>query len=333
MQRIRNNDRGASSIGVALLMIPLLIIAALAIDAGALYAAKQQLQTGADAGALAIAQECARDDCSTPNTTAQTMAASNFTMRGDANGAIIALDEAAGTVSVETDTVREHVFAPIIGINSTTVQETASARWGYPTGGTSVLPLAFSWCELAEQSGITVQRDPNTGEVVGVDIPSETAEHTINLSKSSDTDCTGPSGNLLPGGFGWLSPDPSDCGKTVSVIDGWVASDTGNSVPSPCTDTDFRQWIGETVLLPIFDRARGTGSSGEYEIYGYAAFTLTGYYFAGQYRYPSQPPCRGNARCISGSFDRFVDLTEDFDYSPSGPRLGAAVVALTRDAD
>lgn len=171
-------------------------------------------------------------------------------------------------------------------------------------------------------------RDSETDEVVGVNIPSDTPESTIYFTKASATDCTGPSNNLLPGGFGWLTPSATSCNKTESVIDGWVGSDSGKNVPSICTPEAFNKWLGQTILLPIFDEAKGTGSSGQYKVFGYAAFTLKSYYFAGQFK-PLNPPCGGEERCIRGSFDRFVDLNEYFDYSPSGPRLGAAVVALT----
>ncbi|MGJ9372358.1 TadE/TadG family type IV pilus assembly protein [Nesterenkonia sp. CF4.4] len=324
-RRERQGDRGASAVVVALMMVPIMILAALAIDVGAMHAERQQLQTGADAGALAIAQDCARDDCTTTAATAQSMATANLNAAG-ATGEINSMDEAAGQVTVQTSAVREHWFAPILGVNSTTLQAQSSARWGYPTGGTAVLPLAFSWCELAAQAGITVMRD-DSGAVTGVDIPASTPDKTIYFTKASGTDCTGPSNNLLPGGFGWLTPSAQSCGKTESIIDGWVGSDTGNNVPSICTDAEFQKWVGKTVLLPIFDEYTGTGSGGQYKVFGYAAFTLSGYYFAAQYR--SSSPCGGADRCIRGSFDRFVDLTEDFDYSPSGPRLGAAVVALT----
>ncbi|WP_258933498.1 hypothetical protein [Nesterenkonia pannonica] len=83
------------------------------------------------------------------------------------------------------------------------------------------------------------------------------------------------------------------------------------------------------MLLPIFSEVRGEGRSREYRIFGYAAFKLTGYRFSGA---SYQAPCSGSSRCISGSFVRFVDLTENFDYSPDGPRLGASVVALTPSA-
>jgi len=315
MQRLRNDDRGATAAIVALLMVPLLAVAAIAVDVAAMHADKQQLQTGADAAALAVAQECARGNCDAAATTAQALAEANKN-DGDATAVVTALDEAAGTVTVETTTVREHWFAPVIGIDETPIAARASARWGYPTGGQSLLPLIFSRCELAAQLGGDLGMGDST-------------PRTILFPKHSDTGCSPNSGNPIPGGFGWLRPT-GECGQTVTVVDGWASSDPGNTTPNDCVPEDFAKWVDQTVILPVFDDQSGNGNNGAYRVYGYAAFELTGYYFAGQYRHPyASPPCGGNDRCIRGSFTRFVDLSDDFDFSPDAPNLGAAVVALT----
>ncbi|WP_146341323.1 pilus assembly protein TadG-related protein [Nesterenkonia sp. NBAIMH1] len=327
MQRVKNDDRGAVGIIVALMLVPIMILAALAIDVAAMHADRQQLRTGADAAALAAAQDCAGDDCDTTDVTAETMAKANFNGSG-AEGSVTHLDEKAGEVSVQTSSVREHWFGPIVGINSTELEAESSARWGYPTGGTAVLPLAFSWCELVAQSNITPLKD-ETGTVVGVDMNGSGEEVTIQLPKHSDTGCNGPSGNPLPGGFGWLTPNPENCGETKSVVGGVVGGDPGNSIPSACEAQDFEDWIGKTVLLPIFNEATGEGSDAQFRIFGYAAFTLSGYRFSGAEYPASSSPCSGSQRCVRGSFDRFVDLSEDFEYSPDSPRMGASVVALT----
>jgi Flp pilus assembly protein TadG len=62
LQRLKD-ERGAIGVVVALLMIPLMGFAAIAIDVSAMYAERPQLQNGADAAALAIAQDCAVDSC------------------------------------------------------------------------------------------------------------------------------------------------------------------------------------------------------------------------------------------------------------------------------
>ena len=52
----RTNERGATAVMVALVMLPLIAITALAIDIGHLYVVRNELQNAADAGALAAAQ-------------------------------------------------------------------------------------------------------------------------------------------------------------------------------------------------------------------------------------------------------------------------------------
>ena len=58
MQRVKD-ERGAVGVVVAMLMVPIMGFAAVSIDAAALWNQQLQLQTGADAGALAIAHDCA----------------------------------------------------------------------------------------------------------------------------------------------------------------------------------------------------------------------------------------------------------------------------------
>ena len=206
MQRIRD-ERGAVGVVVALLMVPLIGLAAIAIDVSAMYAERQQLQTGADAGALAIAQDCGRGACGSTGQTAQTFATSNLN-KATSTATVTSLT--ASQVTVRNAGVKQHWFAPVLGVNSSTISASATVAWGSPTGGTAVLPLAFSLCEWRKQTG--------------GGMPSGTIPTTIYLTKSSASDCitadcTGPSGNLVPGGFGWLTTNAGTC-QTSSTIGG-----------------------------------------------------------------------------------------------------------------
>jgi Flp pilus assembly protein TadG len=308
MQRLRD-ERGAVAVMVGLLIVPLIAFAAIAIDVSAMWSERQQLQTGADAGALAIAQDCAKGTCGSPTQTAQSLAVANVHGQ-QTTGAITALT--TSKVTVRTSGVKKHWFAPVLGVDESTISAQATARWGGPIGGTAVLPLAFSWCEWKAQTG--------------GGLPTGTTPRTILLSKTSGTTCTGPSGNVVPGGFGWVDPDSGACTK-ASVINSILTSSTGNSPPNGCSQAQFAALVGHDVLLPIFDQAGGTGNNASYRVYGYAAFRITGYYFAGQYS--KNPPCSGNARCISGYFTQFVTLDDAFDFGAGAPQLGAAVVSLT----
>ena len=305
-------ERGATAVMFALLLVPMLGFAAIAVDIGALYAERARLQVGADAAAIAVAQDCSRGNCGDMQATAQALITANDT-EGTAAYPVLTSDPL--TVTVTGGTPKEHWFAPVLGIDSTQVSATATVGWGSPVRGTAVLPLTFSWCSFQAQTG--------------GGIPSSTTEHTIRLSKTAGVpDCTGPSGNVVPGGFGFLESDDGAC-EVTSAIGGDLVSSPGESPPNGCDPEDFTAWVGQSVLLPIFDVAGGTGNGAWYRVYGYAAFHLTGYHFTGQYK--TEPkPCNGSVRCVTGYFTRFVELSDRWDYDPTAPELGSSVLRLIR---
>ena len=117
-------------------------------------------------------------------------------------------------------------------------------------------------------------------------------------------------------------------GSEMCIRDRWM-SDTGNSVPSACSTADLAKWVGQTVLLPLFDQSGASGNNAWYRVYGYAAFKLTGYSLGGQYD-TTPKPCNGNERCVRGYFTRFVELGDAWTYSPTAPQLGASILRLIR---
>jgi hypothetical protein len=227
------------------------------------------------------------------------------------------LGSAPLSVTVTGRTPVQHWFAPVIGHDATAVSATATVGWGAPSQGTAVLPLTFSWCSFKAQTG--------------GGLPSTTTVQTIKLSKSAGLpDCTGPSGNVVPGGFGFLVTDSGTC-EVTSALDQRMTSSTGNTPPQGCSAADFAGYVGRTVLLPIFDEFGGTGSGAWYRVYGYAAFTLTGYDFGGQFN-TGKKVCGGNGsdRCVLGYFTRFVELSDAWNYSADAPQLGASILRLIR---
>ena len=304
------DERGAVGVVVAMLMVPIIGFAAISIDVAALWNQKLQLQTGADAGALAIAHDCARNLCGNPVQTAQTMTTAN--MNTDAATTTV-MSLTSSSVTVRNSGVRNYWFAPVLGFDSSTITTEATATWGAPTGGTAVLPLTFSYCEFLVQTGGLV--------------PSSIIQRTIYFTKSSGVvGCTGPSSNAVPGGFGWLTVNSGTC-NTTSALSGQLPSDPGNSVPSSCATSDLVAMQGKTVVLPIFDQVYDSGSNAFYRVYGYAAFVITGYHFGGQNSWNA--PCHGNARCIRGYFTKFAGVSDAFDFGASAPKLGASIVKLT----
>ncbi|WP_201024275.1 hypothetical protein, partial [Shewanella frigidimarina] len=101
-------------------------------------------------------------------------------------------------------------------------------------------------------------------------------------------------------------------------------------------------YVGEVVLLPIFDGCRATninnapgctlvtnvqGNERDYHIYAFAAFRLEGFNFGGQYKAPATPPCGGSDRCVRGAFVAYVSLEDAWDYG-GAPDLGSSIVTL-----
>jgi len=316
MQRVRD-ERGAVAVFVALIMVVLVGFAAIAVDVSAMWAEKRELQNGADAGALAIAQACANDPASCTMSMASSTATSYAVANrngGNPTASIVSLT--SGQVTVSTSDPHENWFATIFGSNESAVSARATAAWGGPNGG-GTFPLAFSVCEWAAQAG-----SPGGLE--------STNQLRIALTKTSTSTCNGPSGNVVPGGFGWVDATAGTC-TTASMINGWIYSSTGNTPPNGCDPEDFEALVGQTVLIPIFDEYTGTGNNAGYHVHGYAAFEFTGYYFSGQYKnWPPAPlgDCSGNERCIAGYFTREVELNEVLTTDGGGPQLGLSIVSL-----
>ena len=314
---------------VGIMMVVLLGMGALVIDVGQLYAERRELQNGADAAALAVAQDCAGGDCLDEAATAGTYADDNAhdgqaavdEVCGDGPGLdacatppadVPASDWVKVTTATPDDDKVDFVFAPILGHDAGTVDATAVAAWG-AVGRATTLPLTFSECEFIELGGNV---DAGT-------LPSGLNYVYFHDTTDAGTCPAGPSGADLPGGFGWL--DSSDeCGVDVTA-DGWVDDKTGNGVPNDCEPSD---WRSAEVLVPIFDQTNDlNGSNGKYHVVGFAGFRMFGYRFPGnewQNGFPCGPKPKGGTTYICGEFTQVVTTGE----IGTGPDYGARVVQM-----
>lgn len=341
MQRLRD-ERGATAVTTALFMVVLLGMAAIVVDIGALYFERAQLKNGADAGALAVAQNCAAGRCDLDFTAMATSLASQNANDNLAD-ATVKVDVATGTATVTTTTLTSEghflaqAFAPILGLGDTASVTTQSqAHWGAPVAGKSVLPIAISYCQFVGMRDGGVQRvdfNPNR----------QTAEGC------SSSSLPGSSGSTytIPGGFGWLKQDPTQpCHAKINIgatgipgfpVDPEIASDPGNDVPSSCKKTNMLDQIaGKTILLPLYDDAGGNGANAWYHIMGFAAFKVSGWNFSGtSYNNlsPASVACTGSCRALIGEFVTFVTLDageQDFIFGGANNSFGASLVTLVR---
>jgi hypothetical protein len=333
-----DKERGAAAVLVAMLMVVLLGFGALAVDVGLLYAEKAQLQNGADAGALGIAQACAKDDtspqCSPTSSLAKDLADKN-SLDDLSNVQSVALDVPNRKVTVtadpleagRTDNQVSLYFANVFGIPASSVVAKSTVIWGSPSKGITPFPLTMSVCQV-------------NGMIDGAQ--QLIRSHTSN----ANTDCPeGPSGSDTPGGFGWLTQDPSGCGAYIDLAVNESGADTGNDGPSYC-DAILNGWGADitagkdvVILLPVFNSVTGTGSGASYDVLAFAAFKVEGWKFSGSSTLPltfrnrtewaGTNACSGECRGIIGRFIEYVALSSGYEeLGPVSP-YGATVVKLT----
>jgi hypothetical protein len=338
---------------------------ALAIDVGRLYVEREQLQSGADAAAMAVAKECAAavTSCGAdPDGLAKEFA------DGNAEDAVSGVDVLCGqtpagalpacpppstTLSrcmtdppgdevpyvevrtrTETDagsTLLPATFAQLMlgneGYDGATVGSCARAAWGPPAsaGGLAVTMSACEW-EASTAGGTSYAPPP---PYPPNPLPAASAEQVLYLhTTATETSCpAGPSGADAPGGFGWLD-ESGDCATEIDA-DGTYSGDPGVSAPKACKEALEESRQNRTlVFVPVFDAVGGTGAGTTYHIKGMAAFVLTGYHLPGlsaESWLTGAKHCTGSNKCLYGYFTQGLVPAAGVI---GGPDLGASIVAL-----
>jgi hypothetical protein len=335
-------DGGAILVWVALMLVVLVGIGALVIDVGRLYVERRELQNGADAAALAIAQDCAGGNCGNEAATAQEFA--DLNSKDDAGSAVETgtpcgnhpdLDTCnpvdapdgiggANWVRVGTSTLTSEgdevsfLLAPIISaLTGKTVRASATAAWGTLQAGVTI-PFTFSECEFN-----LLPVDPETGfPPTDLEIFVYSKDDGPKKNPLPECESRTPSGGTVNGGFGWLAPNDGPCRVKISVGETMTASgDQGNDSELKGCESLIQ---GKEVLVPLFSAATDPPNS-TYTIAGFMGFIVTGYQLSGQ-SYPSKqdfacPPLPGttgqggNLRCFRGTFTQYYATQGEFGGS------------------
>ncbi|HWO66877.1 MAG TPA: pilus assembly protein TadG-related protein [Umezawaea sp.] len=349
------DDRGAVTVLVAVLLSAglLLGVGALVIDTGQLHAEQSELQGGADAAVLAIAQACAAGCGSQSYSTALHFAQANaddgrtaVTVCGRAAVGVLGVcppvatpDPCLGSrpatgnfVEVHTSTLRtdgSRALPPVFGrallgesYSGRGVLACSRAAWGGPQLA-SGFAFTISLCDWTAATGGGGSYAPPLPAV-----PPASADRVLLIHGTSSQCAGGPSGWNLPGGFGWLADTTGTCRTTVDVT-GSYQDTTGVSASHVCqTALGDARAQRTSVLVPVFDGAGGTGHGGVYHLRGFATFVLTGYSLPG-FRAKSTLtnafPCNGDVKCVSGYFTRgLIPAGAEL----GGPDLGTVVVRM-----
>lgn len=335
-----HGERGAVAVMTAVALVVLLLFAALAIDVGLMYEERAQLQSSADAAALAVAQDCAAGEPCTP---AAMLARSEQYAAANVRDATVDVDQPVKTGnkvkvavhSLDSDGAGSLAlnFGFVTGNDEADVFAAAAASWRAPYRGTAALPFIFSRCDFHLGTGPQVLQ-MHSGSNGNGNGNGNNGNGKTKKSDGTDMEECGykaTSGHNLPGGFGVI--DSSSC-EAIVEIGKKSYSDPGNSIPGDCK-TKLPTLKGETILLPIYTDLGGSGNNGWYRPDGWAAFKLIGWKFPSTSEGNTDPkaPCLNSCTGVIGEFVRFVGLDEaEFELPESGDPTptdyGAVVVGL-----
>lgn len=328
--RSEHPERGATAILAALLLVVILGFAGLAIDLGANYAKHAQLQNGADAAALALAQEYAFED--DPCEAAKGGDASGWVSGNinndpaEASGSVVCHDKEGNALAVNelrvvASQTQEHWFMPVLGRDSSDISADATVQFGVP-GKMITSPVTIAECALPSPEELEAE----TEIVVWFPHPSGEVD-------PEDADTCGYHEEYPPGGFGVIEPDVEPCGVTITVPVELPSAPGASGVTDEC----MAPMIGEINFVPIFDESQNTGANAEYLIVEFAAIRIDFIGFGnksyGTGGCPEDRPLwthKNQDTCLRGTFMGLVSI-EDFlekELVLPGPEDTAVVARL-----
>jgi Flp pilus assembly protein TadG len=299
-KRIRN-ERGQAIVLVVISLVVMLGMAAAVLDVGSWYRADRKLQTTMDAAALAAAQALPSD------TGAAGGLAGEY---ADKNGG--ALDSVTfSTTAVANDTVTvtgsqptPGFFSRIFGIDSVTVNATATARVGALSTARGVAPIGVDALHPE------LQCDPS---------PCSNNPTVLDLDK------------VGPGAFRLINVDGSHGGTPPHTLADWIVNgsqidmerdqyygDPGAKFNSSHFKDALDAVIGRELLFPVYDDIQGSGANAEYHIVGWVGFVITGYNIHGS-----------QTNQIEGYFTEVI-WDGDMGTTPPPDDFGARTISLIK---
>jgi Flp pilus assembly protein TadG len=320
-RRRLGEERGAVAVMVALFLVPLLGLGAIAVDVAAVHAERQALRNGADAAALAIAQDCARNACgNTPATATALVAANAGSLAATLGTPVVAVN--GSTVRVTTSATQDHWFAPLIGVDSSTSTTTSTAAWSGISSATAAIPMAISRCQYQKM----------------------TRGGSITLYPGEAGTC-GSGASAVPALI-WLNTDAGVCRTTTTVgatLSRYMPA-RRTDMPATCRPSGnsfpLDSVVGTQVHIPVFEQASSTAAP---RVYGFVAFDVddvklgersfrvTNFYewffYILAWYFGVLPEAHG-FKAI-GTLGTSVELSDAPTNTTSAPDLGARSVYLT----
>lgn len=251
---------------VALLLVVLVGIVALGIDGGHGYLQRRQMQTAADAGALAAAKAyCAGEGWQA--------AGESFCGMNGAQSCVVTMAPGGGrVVQVQASVTVPTSFAGVLGITSLTASAMAQATCSPPMGVADLVPMVVKlpggyMFEEGEEVDLWIQEEGESGAFGWVDWPS--------LYNTPDPCTCSGTGQGIPElecviEQPWCSPYLS--------VDQWYTLAKNGAAMNPLVDVMRAELLcnPEGIVVPLYDDRTGGGATADYHIVGFGRFIMTG---------------------------------------------------------
>jgi len=296
-----NSKRGQVLVLTIVFVTVMLGVAAAVVDVGAWYRTHRQMQSTADAAALAGASGLPEDPSEA------SALALDFAHR-NSSGSVTADDITFSNKLVANDTIGvtarkdvPGVFAKLFGLDSVKVRAQAKATAGVMGQAKWAAPIGVDVMHQKLQCEPLPCFDQPTE--LELDKVGPGAFHLLNIDGSH-----GGTGNQTFAG--WI-----ETGLDAYMPLKWYYSEPGSKFNSGPVTRALDDRIGDELLFPVYRGKRAQGAGFEYEVIGWVGWHLTGYSIGGKGK-------------LYGWFTRIVWEGIQSETT-TGDDFGARTIALT----
>lgn len=254
----RRDDRGVIAIMTAVAFVPLALMLALVADAGLVWVARERLQNGVEAAAVASASEWAKGGSSCSAT-----ALTYLTADGASPASRTCSTTGVRTNGVVTVTATETVnlmFSDVVGRSTSGIATSARVRVGAASAVQGLWPFGLCADNTAIASWVAAGFPANRQATITFQQPTQLCGGNV-------------SGN-------WAVLDFNGGASSNSETQEWAASgyqsvitvgDIVQGSPGvPSTSLDMSPTIGKTILFPLYRHPVNNGANARYTIVGFA---------------------------------------------------------------
>lgn len=354
------SDSGVIAIVGALVIAMGLMVGMLAmtVDVGRLFVERRDVQNGADAAALALADDCARGRATCVAGTASITRASAFANANAKDGttqvsAVCGASPLAACttpsahawecqspasypryVRVRTATREQDgtsvvppVFSDVMnGRPGTGLWACAQAAWGAARSAGTVVPFAISICDYAANGTLVAVSFANNGSTRTC-----TIRDNDGITRTYTSALTGLTYFTKDGAsFDCVTPVMVSIGDLLTRQNVASTQQVCGVQPGP----RLNALLGQTLYLPIVGDVQTNGQgSYPFQVIAFAAVVFRGYFLQNAQTSGGTPPppswgangCRSGVSCLYGQFTTGVTTG---DLSTGGPNTGVTVIQL-----